>query len=84
MPATVEYQLVKILRKDAVAKRCGLGKSTVDQLVRAGKFPAPIKLTRVAIGWRLSDIDQWLSSRPSASRARVDSDSPRSAGSVCR
>ena len=32
-----EFEVVRILRKTAVAKRVGLGKSTIDQMVRRGK-----------------------------------------------
>jgi prophage regulatory protein len=57
------FEVVRILRKPAVAKRVGLGKSTIDQLVRRGKFPRPIRLTPSAIGWRIEDIDAWLQER---------------------
>jgi prophage regulatory protein len=40
-----------------------LGKSTIEKLVRRGDFPAPIRLTRHAIGWRVEDIDGWLAAR---------------------
>ena len=35
---TFELEIVRILRKPAVAKRVGLGKSTIDQMVRRGNF----------------------------------------------
>jgi prophage regulatory protein len=57
------FQLVRVLRKPDVAARCGLGKSTVDQMVRKGLFPAPIQLTRHAVGWRIEDVDDWLERR---------------------
>lgn len=62
MPAP-QFELVRILRKPAVAERVGLGKSTIDQKVRRGEFPPPIRLTAHAIGWRLEDIDAWLADR---------------------
>ena len=62
MPAP-QFELVRILRKPAVAERVGLGKSTIDQKVRRGEFPPPIRLTPHAIGWRLEDIDAWLAER---------------------
>lgn len=52
------FELVRILRKPAVAERVGLGKSTIDQMVRRGEFPPPIRLTPYAIGWRVEDVEQ--------------------------
>ena len=60
---TLQFEIVRILRKPGVAGRTGLGKSTIDQLVRRGEFPRPIRLTRHAIGWRVEDVDAWLSER---------------------
>lgn len=57
------FELVRILRKPAVSARTGLGKSTIDEKVRRGEFPAPIKLTSKAIGWRIEDVDNWLAER---------------------
>jgi prophage regulatory protein len=62
-----ELEVVRILRKPAVAKRVGLGKSTIDQMVRRGKFPRPIELTPSPIGWRGEDVDAWLRDRDVAS-----------------
>ena len=71
MAKPFDFELVKVLRKRAVAQRCGLGQSTVDQMVRRGDFPAPIKLTRYAVGWRLEDVDRWLAERETAGRELV-------------
>jgi prophage regulatory protein len=56
----------RILRDPEVRKRSGLSRTTRWRLIRAGKFPAPVKLTEYAVGWRESDIDGWLASRASA------------------
>ena len=66
MPA-LQFEIVRILRKPGVAQRVGLGKSTIDQMVRRGEFPAPIRLTPYAIGWRVEDVDTWLAERDKAS-----------------
>lgn len=62
MPA-LQFDLVRILRKPGVSERTGLGKSTIDQMVRRGQFPPPIRLTGHAIGWRVEDVDAWLRER---------------------
>ena len=51
----------RILRLDEVCALVGLAKSTVYAKVSTGGFPAPIRLGSRSVGWRLSDIDTWLS-----------------------
>ena len=34
--------------------------TTLWRLVRAGKFPAPLKLTGGMTAWRVSDVRRWL------------------------
>jgi prophage regulatory protein len=53
----------RILREGEVRDRTGLSRTTRWRLIRADKFPKPIKLTEHAIGWRESSIDRWLASR---------------------
>ena len=56
----------RILRDEEVRNRTGLSRTTRWRLVRAGKFPRPVRLTEHAIGWRESAIEEWLASRESA------------------
>jgi len=35
-------------------------------MIGRGEFPAPVKLGARAVGWRRSDIEAWLESRPAA------------------
>jgi prophage regulatory protein len=58
-----ELELVRVLRMRGVVRRVGLSRSTVDRLVRRGKFPRPIQLTPWAVGWRIEDIDRWVAER---------------------
>jgi len=37
------------------------GKARVMQLVAAGQFPPPIKLSNRHLVWRLSDLQAWIS-----------------------
>ena len=50
----------QILRRNEVEKATGLGRSTIYAKVAAGEFPSPMKLGRRAVGWRSSDIENWL------------------------
>lgn len=56
-----------IERLPNVLARTGLGRSTLYTLVAGGSFPAPIKLSVRAVGWRSDDVGAWLLGR-SASR----------------
>ncbi len=52
-----------ILRRRQVEARVGLSRSTIYAMIRRGEFPAPVRLTTYAVGWKESDIDRWLASR---------------------
>ena len=54
----------RILRKAEVLARIGFSYSTLKRKVRAGEFPAPVKLGPRSVGWFESEVDEWLTSRP--------------------
>jgi prophage regulatory protein len=35
--------------------------------VKAGTFPAPVRIGARAVAWRVSEVEQWLEARPLAS-----------------
>lgn len=49
-----------ISRIKTVCMMTGLSKSTIYAWVKAGKFPAPIKLSLTMTAWRNSDILDWI------------------------
>jgi prophage regulatory protein len=55
---------MNILREPDVKTRTGLSRVQRWRMIRAGSFPAPIKLGKNSIGWREDDITAWLASRP--------------------
>ncbi|MDR3499936.1 MAG: AlpA family phage regulatory protein [Parvibaculum sp.] len=57
---------LKILRLPAVQEATGKSRSGIYSDIAIGRFPAPIRLGRRAIGWRTEDIDTWIASRESA------------------
>ena len=62
----------KVLRLRAVLERVGIGKTAVYAAIKNGEFPAPIKLSARAVGWREADVEAWLAERPRAtSEARA-------------
>jgi len=57
-----------ILRLPAVRARTGRSRSSIYADVKAGRFPAPIKLGPRSVGWLETDVAGWLQSRIAASR----------------
>ena len=51
---------VEIIRRKALEARIGLSCSTIYMMMSEGRFPRPIKIGRRAVGWRASDVEQWL------------------------
>jgi prophage regulatory protein len=58
----------QILRLRDVTALTRLGRSTIYRLAQHGQFPRPVALTQRASGWRRSEIEEWLNSRPRRER----------------
>ena len=41
----------------------GIPKTSLRRLVDAGSFPQPVRLGPRLIGWRASEVEEWLESR---------------------
>ena len=50
----------RVLRLEEVCQMVGLARSTIYAKVSSGGFPHPIRLRSHSVGWRLTDIDEWL------------------------
>lgn len=48
------------MRRHEVERETGLARSTIYDRVKAGTFPAPVKIGVHSVGWRVADIDAWL------------------------
>ncbi len=72
MNGTARHALV-ILRRKQVEQETGLSRSTIYQRIREGTFPAPVRLGRHAVGWRVGDIERFLL-EPSRYRAEPVTD----------
>ena len=53
----------KLQRLPIVEERTGFRKSSIYAGVKAGTFPAPVRLSARAVAWREEDIDRWISGR---------------------
>ena len=61
----------RILRKDEVVARVGLGRSAIYRAISEGEFPKPVKLSRRSVGWLESEIQAWI--REQAEKREADS-----------
>jgi prophage regulatory protein len=52
-----------LLRCREVQIRTGLPRSTIYRLIARESFPAPVRLTKRAVGWHKASIDQWINTR---------------------
>ena len=50
----------RVIRLEDVCQIVSLARSTIYAKVSAGGFPPPIRLGSRSVGWRLTDIDEWL------------------------
>ena len=61
--------LPAILRTPSVLTLIGLSRTSLWRRVRAGDFPAPVRLGGQgsrAVGWRRADVERWLEGLPKA------------------
>lgn len=65
--------MISILRLPQVIALTGLSRSTTYQLIKEGKFPAPISLSTRAVGWLDTDVADFI-------QARIDASRPSSGG----
>lgn len=57
----------KLLTKSEVSKMLTLSKSTLERLIKKGRFPRPIKLSTHRVGWKESVVLAWIEFRAKAS-----------------
>ena len=53
----------RIIRSKEVQELTGLSRTTIWRLERTGKFPARVPLSSSIVGWRSSDISEWIRSK---------------------
>jgi prophage regulatory protein len=62
--------MYEIYRMATVTRITGLSRSSIYRLEALGLFPARVKLSSSASGWRSKDVHSWISSRPLAAAAK--------------
>lgn len=53
----------QFLSPKAVCDRIALSRSTLDRLVSAGDFPAPIRITPRRLAYNAAAVEAWMSER---------------------
>lgn len=53
----------RLLRLNEVESIVGLRKSSIYDAMKRGEFPAPVKLSRRAVCWPSSKIEEWVQGR---------------------
>ena len=53
----------RIVRAKEVVEMTGLSRTTIWRMERYKSFPARVSLGKNSIGWKMSDIQKWLSTR---------------------
>lgn len=54
----------EVIRSKHLRHFTGLSRTTIWRLEREGNFPARIRLGYAGVGWRRSEIETWLATRP--------------------
>ncbi|MFM7012696.1 MAG: helix-turn-helix transcriptional regulator [Betaproteobacteria bacterium] len=63
--ANAKYRLHRL---PDVKEQTGLGRSAIYQRIKAGTFPAPIKLGARTVAWLSDDLDAWVEQQIAASK----------------
>ncbi len=56
----------RLIRRPEVQRLTGLSRSSLYEMIAAGKFPAPVRIGERAVAWRESEIREWIEARPPA------------------
>ena len=56
---------MKLLRIEEVSSMTSLSRSTIKRMVRAGEFPAPIRVGKNRVAWEKEELEAWVQERRS-------------------
>ena len=56
----------RIIRAKEVVELTGLSRTTLWRMEKSGKFPNRVSLGVGSVGWRFSEVNEWLNSRNNA------------------
>ena len=55
--------MTTLLRLPQVRERTGLGRTKIYEMMGAGKFPKPVKLSEAINAWPDHEIENWIQSQ---------------------
>ena len=55
-----QLEELRVLRREEVSRLTGLARAILYAKVADGTFPRPVRLGARSVGWRASDISDWL------------------------
>ncbi len=62
----------RVLRLPEVIERTGISRSLIYILIKEGKFPKQIHISKRTSGWIESEINEWLEDRIAESRLNTE------------
>lgn len=69
--ATATSNAPQVLRLQKVKELTALSRSTIYAEIKAGRFPAQVRLTAKTVGWLLSEIQAYIEAKVAQSRNLV-------------
>jgi len=64
-----------LLRMRTLPAKVGASRASIWNWVKAGTFPAPIRLSPGAVAWVSDDVEKWIDDRIAASRKAAKGES---------
>jgi prophage regulatory protein len=61
----------RLLSMKQVLERIPLSKTEIYRRIRAGTFPAPVRIGRKRIAFSADEIDEWIRSRTNSCQGRA-------------
>lgn len=62
----------KVVRRKQLLELIGVSSATQWRLERAGLFPRRFRLGIGAVGWHLTEVEEWLRNRERVERQRIE------------
>lgn len=62
MPQVVR-EVLALERRREVEQRTGLTRSAIYELMAAGAFPKPCRISARAVAWPRAEVDAWIKAR---------------------
>ena len=64
----------RFLRIENVLAMIGMKRSWLLGQIKAGNFPSPFRLGKRAVGWKESEVFEWIDNRPKATATMIEAE----------